>query len=76
MNTCRNCKFWELEEHSWREQTRWAGTGICNAIVMLSDDSPIPEESRLAYVQDASEYSATLYCLPDFGCVEFQPRSE
>lgn len=80
MNRCKTCSHWESgEEYS----TGYGlGLGRCKAAPMFWDSTQWCDSSNgggrelrpefanvKAFVQDASDYSAKLLTMPDFGCV-------
>ena len=81
MNTCESCKHWDDEGH----QNRYLNTRECTKVTMLydsieynksTDKYQLKERKKdcKAFVQDASDYSATLYTMPDFGCVMWETK--
>jgi hypothetical protein len=88
MNTCSTCKHWQEWKHKTVENTTFTShMGNCRMVVMWWDASewldepPFTREispkytNQRAFVQDASDYSASLYTRQDFGCIDHQPRS-
>mgnify|MGYP001350270383 CR=1 FL=1 len=80
MNTCKTCKHWEKPESDYGEVP---GTGKCKAVVQFwkatewnddYDKRSLKTEyaTKLAFVQDGSDYYAELKTLPDFGCVQHE----
>lgn len=84
---CKNCKYWEeerafsnIQNADIRECTRvklfwdcteW-GDGSNNYQRVLTKDA----EDDKAFVQDASDYSAQLLTLEDFGCNQFEAKED
>lgn len=82
MNHCKTCKHWAAPEADSR---RVPITGECKAVPHYWDVSEWSADGRsrvikkeyahcLAFSQDGSDYSASLETLPDFGCVQHQPK--
>jgi hypothetical protein len=83
MKTCSTCEHWRPwdREGAVRETFR-ANMGNCSMVVMWWDASEWLDEEpytreispkykdQRAFVQDASDYSASLYTRKDFGCVD------
>lgn len=78
MNNCKTCRHWQqcLQYETGHSQ----GLGRCSAALMLWDctewrddaDERVlmkEHENTKAFVQDGSDYRATLLTKPDFGCV-------
>ena len=77
MNTCETCKFWQ-------KPSDYSGVGKlglrhCTAALMFWDSTQWDEdgekrtfmpaaESTTAFVQDGSDYHASLYTRPTHGC--------
>lgn len=84
MSTCLTCKYWKKFEKC---PTELPGLGLCKAVVNYWDSTEWNDEeecdgrvlkkqyaNRLAFVRDASDYSAYLYTFPNFGCVQYEPN--
>jgi hypothetical protein len=80
MTTCKTCKFWEPPENDIGEIP---GVGKCKAVVQFWDATEWDKDydnrqlkpeykSKLAFVQDGSDYYAALYTLENFGCVQHE----
>jgi hypothetical protein len=80
MRRCKTCRHWEPPENALGEVS---GVGECKAVVLYSDATEWrtssgtrqlkPEySSKLAFVQDVSDYTASLYTMPEFGCVQHE----
>lgn len=79
--TCETCRWWETTADEYDE--RWkSGVRRCMKIPMFWDSTKWDDDGErrilvsdsLAFAQDASDYSAVLLTLPNFGCVMHQPR--
>jgi hypothetical protein len=84
MKLCNTCKYWEQSKQN-REINN---VGNCNAVVMYweatdwvrnsEDDVSLqlkePYKHKLAFVQDGSDYAASLLTLPTFGCVQHEEK--
>jgi len=73
---CKTCKHWKADEH--RLVTAF-GLGVCKAVPLFWDSTRwnekgdsrelVPEAlNTTAFAQDASDYSAVLYTMPEHGC--------
>ena len=82
MQRCKTCKHWEQPENDYGEVP---GTGKCAAAVQFWDTTEWDKDSgyrtlkpeyatKLAFVQDGSDYRAELKTLPDFGCVQHESK--
>ena len=81
MKLCETCKHWRAPETPHDEIP---GVGVCTAVVQFWDateweDGPpygrklLPEyATKLAFVQDGSDYRAELKTFPTFGCVQHE----
>jgi len=83
MNTCSTCKHWSRWKHKVTDQATFTSRmGNCNMVMMWWDASEWLDEEpftreinpkfahKRAFVQDASDYSASLYTREDFGCLD------
>lgn len=83
-NRCNTCKHWvyPLPTHSFAKRQ---GLGECVAVMMLWDATRwvddgesrefAPEHAgKKAFVQDGSDYTAFLYTVADFGCVQHEAK--
>ena len=69
---CEDCKYWETTDRYMKK----SGLGFCNktpeawrAYGWLGEDKKdIRFENVTAFVQDGSDYSASLYTMPDHYC--------
>lgn len=86
MSNCLSCRYWlrlryqpdlfdtegsriyDEDDVPVEAEGAW---GQCERVAFLS---PNKDASDKFYVQDASEYSASLYTRSDFGCVEHHAR--
>lgn len=85
-NTCKNCKYWDLENvKSVKNRT----IRECKKVKMFWDATEWTEEededlncvrslreenkNDKAFVQDGSDYMAELLTRDDFGCNQFEP---
>lgn len=85
LNRCKTCAHWCQPIN---KRIEIPSIGICDAVVMYWDAtkwsygdeitrSLKPEyKGSLAFVQDASDYSASLMTLPAFGCVQWAAKAE
>lgn len=81
MKNCETCVHWDV----WKSDRAFKqGIGECRMVVMFWDASEWEPEERVispeykdqkAFVQDGSDYSASLYTRKDFGCVEHKERT-
>lgn len=85
MQRCETCAHWE----EWKSDRAFKqGVGECKMVVMFWDASEWGDEDsdyqrviapeykdQKAFVQDGSDYSASLYTRKDFGCVEHKERT-
>jgi hypothetical protein len=71
MSKCGTCKHWSKDGYP-------ETYGTCNAIEMWDKGlfwKPTPKNrGPLAYVQDASDYHASLYTRAEFGCVMHEEK--
>lgn len=89
MNTCSTCKHWRRWDSKPDREAKTTFTsniGTCHMVIMWWDASEWLEEppftreisakyaNQRAFVQDASDYSASLYTRQDFGCIDHQPQ--
>jgi hypothetical protein len=85
MKTCETCKHWgRWKRKDFFNETFTSDMGSCKMVVMWWDASEWIEEppytreiapkykDQKAFVQDASDYSASLYTRKDFGCVSHE----
>lgn len=85
MTTCNTCKHWGSD----RDLQEVPGVRSCTAVPMYWEVTDWGDKSNdykrtlkpeyantKAFVQDGSDYSATLLTLPDFGCVMHQPKEK
>lgn len=87
MKTCKNCKYWKISERypikntevgkckrvkMFWESTKWAGSDDTDdwSLRVLTDES----KNDKAFVQDGSDYQASLLTLEDFGCNQFENK--
>jgi hypothetical protein len=80
-NLCKTCAHHEpCKKH---ETGHSQGLGRCNAVPMLweatkwdenGDERILINPEQKAFVQDGSDYSATFYTMPDFGCVQHKEK--
>lgn len=82
MEQCGTCKHWRPPETPHDEVP---GVGVCGAVVQFWDATEWDDEtfdrrlrsefaSKLAFVQDGSDYRAELKTFPAFGCVQHEPK--
>jgi hypothetical protein len=85
---CRNCKYWgdgKSDPGHDPEYGEVPGTAKCKRVVEFwlatewvkdSDSRALKPQfaDRLAFAKDASDCYASLWTLPDFGCVQFAGR--
>lgn len=80
--TCSTCKHWYRSKCGTGYTL---GLGRCNKAVMFWDATQWAEDGNerelneankgtLAFVQDASDFSADLLTKPEFGCVSHEPK--
>lgn len=79
---CGNCKNWAAPDGRYSEV--WGSAGRCNRLKMYDEVSEWRDidgvrtdcwvEGEIAFVEDASSYSASLYSLPEFGCVLWEEK--
>lgn len=82
---CENCKHWE--DMGDVEYPIYIGVGRCKRVKMFWDSTEWKEieyqDARVlkaesindkAFVQDGSDYHATLITRPDFGCVQYEAQ--
>lgn len=81
---CKTCKYWITDPEGRRYDDQSAmriGLGVCGIVELFFDCTRWNEEgkarelidpTRLAYVQDSSDYIASLYTAPEFGCVQYE----
>lgn len=82
MNNCGACKHWENPDQRYSEV--WGSAGKCNRLKMYEEVSEWRDingvkkdcwkDGEIAFVEDASSYSANLYSKPDFGCVLWEEK--
>ena len=87
MERCKTCKHWVLETHDgWGVALEEAGE--CTKARQIWDVTEVKEPENgadyrvllpehaaiLAVVEDGSGYSARLVTMPDFGCVQHEPK--
>ena len=83
MKNCETCKHWERWDA--RDIPYKSGIGECHMVVLFWDASHwgdvggeynrviLPEyKDQKAFVQDGSDYLASLYTRKDFGCVSHE----
>jgi hypothetical protein len=81
---CGNCKYWIEPENSYGEIP---GIGQCEAVVEYWDAGEWDNDGetrklkprykeKLAFVQDGSDYSASLHTFSEFGCVQFVKKGD
>lgn len=84
MEKCKSCKHWSLPTDDW-EGERYERNGVrpCLKAGLWWEQSYWTPEgdyrarkdpSLLMYVQDGSDYMASLLTDPEFGCVHHEPR--
>lgn len=76
MSFCKSCKYWKLDA-----QHPGLGLGHCTRAKMLWDNTQWDDDYTARkfsdrnhagmFVQDGSDYHASLFTLPTFGCTEF-----
>ena len=80
MGYCKTCKYWQhLNKDQYSEIN---GTSKCKKVVQAWDATQWDEDgqrvvkteykNQLFFVQDGSDYYATLLTSPDFGCVQHE----
>lgn len=80
MGNCEGCKYWDTE--SWMQER---DVRKCKRVPMLWDafDWTADGDGRVltpeyawakAFVQDGSDYTASLITAADFGCTQFEPK--
>lgn len=78
-NTCGTCSHWKpiAGEWDWMDDEDqivapsphpWGSCGLIALPEPPWADPNIHRVNTTAYVQDGSDYKATLYCRSDFGC--------
>lgn len=83
MNLCKTCKHWRVIEAGWTSTPRH-DIGDCGRVLLFWDATEWREESDfrelkpenandLAFVQDGSDYMASLLTRPEFGCIQHEP---
>lgn len=83
MKTCSTCAHWTPPRNQYGEVP---GVGTCVYAVPFWDASRWAKDhesrvlkpehaSKLAFVQDGSDYRAELRTMPNFGCVQHQPAA-
>ena len=87
MSVCKDCAFWHREDCRKRGKTVGYifGLGECTAAKMLwdvaiwDDDGKIgftkEGENTNVFLQDGSDYKATMATRPDFGCVSWKAKT-
>lgn len=78
---CKDCKFWTSPEEL-QDYPTGIGVGKCNRVKMFWDNTYWDDEferalkpsaaDHKAFVQDGSDYKASLLTKEDFGCVQFE----
>ena len=82
MKSCKDCKHWRLPVSEYGEIP---GVGTCQAVVQYWDATEWTEDydkrqlitkhaGKLAFVQDGSDYYASLKTMPTFGCVQWEAK--
>lgn len=81
-NACENCKYWDVSDKY--EVGHNLGMGICSAAPMFWDCTEWDKngerrftkehQNTKAFVQDGSDYRASLLTRPEFSCVSFDPK--
>jgi hypothetical protein len=84
MKTCETCAHWEV----WKSEAGFKkDMGECNMVVMWwnatewefnNGDRVIMSpryDNQRAFVQDGSDYRASLYTRKDFGCVDHKEKN-
>lgn len=77
---CKDCRYWDKFDRKYKSALN--SVGVCNRAMQwwdatewsLGGEDVLKEEAkeRKMFVQDGSDYHATLYTTPDFGCIEFK----
>lgn len=81
MNNCKTCKHWDSFN---KEEGYKKGLGECNKAVLFFcaydwDEKGYPQivpahkDSKM-FVQDGSDYTASLFTREDFGCVSYEEQ--
>lgn len=86
-NTCGSCKWWCDNDEDWDHLKRKMKIGRCDIAIMFWDATEWAEgdngydrhlltkyENHKVFVQDGSDYSASLYTRVDHFCGEHQPK--
>lgn len=81
MKTCETCAHWQPE----KGYERLKDIGNCKMVIMFWDTTEWSKEGYLvtkeeyknqkAYVQDGSDYHASLHTRKDFGCSEHKEKN-
>jgi hypothetical protein len=78
MGRCRDCTWWEPFKpdddycEDWHEHR--AGRGYCE-LTAMKDKAPEYPES-LAWSEGSEPYRSQLVTTPDFGCVQFERKTD
>jgi len=79
---CKTCRHWDTSAPY--QPGKGLGLGECKAVVMLWDATRWSEDGesreivsehagKKAFVQDGSDYTASLFTLADFACTQYEP---
>ncbi len=82
MGSCRDCRSWRAPKPDSFEDSYYdedqddyvtSKHGLCQAIPG-AEDGKMVQRKAVAFTMDMSGCASSLYTLPNFGCVLFQPK--